>query len=404
MADDELLSSITPSDDSWMDESAAQLMSPEELAAQRTRRAVRPAGGRKESLFTKIPAAVGGVIKKYAGDMITLPQRSFEAADEYSRTGQLDDNAVTTMLEAALTPAIRAPFTKAGEAGIYGTKLIFPDKEVLFKRAEDMINSGVPMDRVLRETGIDRDVYGNLVKEIGGQQMQFKFDPTKKQAVGDRAEKVIDFPELYDRVPVTKEARITTNINPKGPDMEGSYYVMQELAPGQWTTPEIDMIARTPELLRQGIGHEFTHIAQQKMGLPYGGNPESARYPAIVKDISDWGQKQLDISAKHLREYAMRKMAQGVTKDIHKYWQRDFPRQAMLLERSGVMSKLKNPLQLYTHLAAEVDARNTQARMNLHPDILTRHPRTQTQHIPDYQQILDDVVRPGMYELEKDLR
>ena len=351
---------------------AQDTYNPWERAAERMRRSVK--GPRQEGLTTKALERLG----QRATDVLRVPERAFQTADVYGKTGEYDPGPI---VEAATLPMTGAmPFAARGAAGVFGGRLAQTANKEMLAKAEELAAKGAYPDYIWEQTGWFQGADKKWRFEITDKPSAWKTDP---QNLYDRTvmRDVFHHPELYQAYPELGYTELKIGMAGPG-NTKGSYMAGMGV-----DVPTITLDPRAPASMRSTNLHELQHAIQEIEDFARGGSS----YSGLRPNTPAWDIYQERLKAIRTPKTEAELKAAGVLSQEYPYstylkeHQQALRNDKLGLDRIAQETAVR---EAYRRSAGEVEARAVQKRTELSPEYLRDVPPSYSWDVPQSEQII----------------
>lgn len=379
-------------DFSWVDEGNDPVQAAAEVAAARTRNAVRSHYGRPEGKATQALDALGTGVYNAAArpSRIWGALNALQPGEALSDHPEIADAGAALSLDLLGAPAMTPGGIVKGAAGIFGGKLAQTADHAKLARAESMAEQGATPSMIRDATGWHQGVDGKWRFEIDDSGSVMR--PGLRSSMGDQ----LFHPALYDAYPDLKDIKMLWGSPPRQGHYERPLLGDERISLSQFGDDQ-----------RSVALHELQHAVQQREGFALGANPnqytqqpeaELARDALSFRRELDQQPKGLDTSNKEnniVGEYqklgAMDMLPSRQARDLaHDRLGNPDDQLQELVKLYGLDKKVtpSSPRDLYKRTAGEVEARNVQKRMNWNGLRRDEVPPAYSQDVPNADQIL----------------
>lgn len=359
-------------------------------------------------------------ISRSISSVASIPQRAIEGAQQdFEHRGEAgyQSQAAGPAFEAAMTLAGQAPLAKPGTAGIFGGRLSQTADKGAFTRAESLERAGVSPEEIWRREGVTRGADSQWRNEIDDSKSAINpssfrvedgrvyFNDPKSTAWRPdgalRLNEALDHPELFDAYPSLSSLRVAPL---------SAEDIARGLA-GKQGADTLYMQNGLPiENFRSTLLHEGQHSIQDIENFARGDNPINHMPSRIneAKSVLAASQKPLvkELSEKHNTndvgvEYMktlVRNELNGANFPVPEGHARVF---RQILERHPedkerilnivkseelIRNAERKAFSTYHNAMGEVEARNTQSRIDLPAEDRQRFFPRDTEDVPREQQ------------------
>lgn len=359
-------------------------------------------------------------ISRSISSVASIPQRAIEGAQQdFEHRGEAgyQSQAAGPAFEAAMTLAGQAPLAKPGTAGIFGGRLSQTADKGAFTRAESLERAGVSPEEIWRREGVTRGADSQWRNEIDDSKSAINpssfrvedgrvyFNDPKSTAWRPdgalRLNEALDHPELFDAYPSLSSLRVAPL---------SAEDIARGIA-GQQGVDTLYMQNGLPiENFRSTLLHEGQHSIQDIENFARGDNPINHMPSRIdeAKSVLAASQKPLikELAEKHNTndvgvEYMktlVRNELNGANFPVPEGHARVF---RQILERHPedkerilnivkseelIRNAERKAFSTYHNAMGEVEARNTQARINLPAEDRRQLLPSGTEDVPREQQ------------------